>query len=188
MDRDPLRDLLQRADAAVPPPPVPPDLARRVRLRRARRRFRGLAACGAAAVVLIAIGLWQTRPSAPAVPGEPPPAPASGLRAEVERLAAQAEGRLALATRTRELEAQLVRLAKLQSQAREPDPVALVRQERDTAAFILVDSADHLHRDLELTKPAVDLYRETIRVFPQTRWASVAQQRLAELGENGGAS
>jgi hypothetical protein len=62
--------------------------------------------------------------------------------------------------------------------AADVDPVA---RERERAALSLLDHGDRLHRDLKQLDAALAAYRQTIDLFPDTRWANVARRRIDQL-------
>jgi outer membrane protein assembly factor BamD (BamD/ComL family) len=45
----------------------------------------------------------------------------------------------------------------------------------------MVYQADRMYHELNLRESAVASYQRTIELFPQTHWAQVAKDRLAEL-------
>jgi hypothetical protein len=195
---DPLKRILQQADvAAGDPPEVAGDLARRVRALAARRRRVSFGLSVAAAVALAAgmtflVSRAPTSSERGAGPGivqsgQAPPDLAE-IRAEIERLGREAEMRLAVARRTRELLEQTERSRALKRQHDYPDPVARARREVDRAAFVLVSQADRMCRDLDLCDSAAVKYQRVVDLFPETPWATVARQRLDEIKPKGDVS
>lgn len=197
MEGDPLKRILQEADAAAGTPPhVPEDLARRVpelAVRRRRVRF-GLSAAAALALAVGATSLlWEPAGlpeprngfEAPVVlkPGDRPDV--ADLRAEIERLGREADWRLAVARRTQEILEQMRRAEALRQQEPVPDPVAAARREVDRAAYVLVRQADRMCREMDLCDSAVVKYRRVVELFPDTPWATVARQRLGEIEKKG---
>lgn len=197
MKPDPLGELLRRADAAAgPPSPLPPDLVVRVQRSAALRRRRIVLVSTAAAVAFLAVGtsllLRSVEPGQTvagreqlvrAADSEPDVAQ---LQAEIARLRAEADSRLAVARRMAELLRRHERLAALAAESQGPDPVKQARQEMDQAAGILVCQADRLHRELHLRARAIESYRAAIRLFPDTAWATVAQERLTKIEQETG--
>jgi hypothetical protein len=176
-----LQELLRRADAdAGPVPRTPSDLPGRV-LARARRSWERAALVGnVAAAILLAVGVTIVlRATAPSPSGIVTVADVAGLQRE-------ADSRLAIARRTVELCARDERLAALRAEADRPDPVQRAQQEVDQTAFTLLQQGDHLYHDLGLKQPAADSYRRTVRLFPETRWAGLAEQRLKEMATEKG--
>jgi tetratricopeptide (TPR) repeat protein len=178
---DRLRELLRRADAdAGPPPTVARDLPGRVLLRESRFRRRIALASSAAAAVFLVIGittLWRANL---------PKAVADVERAEIVQLQHEADSQAKIARRVAELRQRDERLAVLRAAAARPDPVQRAQQQVDQTALTLLQQGDHLYRDLGLPQPAADSYRRTVRLFPQTRWAGLAQQRLHEMATEKG--
>jgi hypothetical protein len=76
------------------------------------------------------------------------------------------------------------RLAALRKQT-EADPLKEVNDQVDRAALTMVYQADRMYRELNLRESAVASYEQTIKLFPQTHWAHVAKDRLAELKTSG---
>jgi hypothetical protein len=197
MQRDPLIELLKRADAGAPPPRLQTDLAQSVARRLAhRRQWRVLTVAAsltaAAAVVALAIRL-----------GPPPPlaarsgfathahereqrsdAECARIRAEIARIGREASALQSVAARTRAL---LTRQQRShQAPAPPSDPRAEARAQLDMAVVLAVSQAERL----EATSAAVAItaYRDVIDVFPETTWAAQARRRLAALSRSQGDS
>jgi hypothetical protein len=189
MNADPLEKLLREADAdAGPLAPLPADLGRRVRVQAARRRWQRLGVrSAAAAAILLAIGV-----SIPLLT-RTPVAPDTGMnvaetRADVRMLQARADAHAAVAARMVALQqdetkraAHEARLAAYEQQAAGPDPVATARAAAEQAAATLVRSAYRLQRESNLPAPALETYRQVIRLFPETTWARVARVHLEQM-------
>ena len=199
MSDDPLKKLLQQADAmAGGPPETPGDLAQRVRVLAARRqRVRvGFSAAAAAIVLVVGMTLLWPQGSAPPQPVNEPPVvqveqsqpDIARLKAEIERLHREADTRLAVVQRTQEILEEMRRFEELKRQPPWPDAVANVRREVDQAAYTLVSQADRMCRELDLCDSAAVKYRRVVELFPETRWAVVARQRLSELERKGDVS
>ena len=194
---DALRELLQCADAAAPPlAPLPGDLAARVHRRVLRhRRLRHLALgslTAAAAVVVLSLGglFWGRRP--PVEPGNAPPpaaANAANWRADLAVLEAAAAAHTQAAKLiTAAAHARRV-LATAARPTRVPAPPHRARAEVEQAAQPLVEHGAELERELKSPQPAVNVFREVVRLFPNTAWAAVARDKLATIEkQNGGAS
>ena len=190
MSDERLRQLLQQADEAFGGPPAGPgDLGAKVRRRVQRERT--LRVAGGAAVctvVLVAgsiawVGGWGGgRPTERLAPGPDAPQMASiaELQAKIEQLREEVRtGCEALAEVLRREESER-QLAALQGRA-EADPLEEVNEQVDRAALTMVYQADRMYRELNLRESAVASYEQTIKLFPQTHWAQVAKNRLAEL-------
>jgi CHAT domain-containing protein len=196
MSDDPLKKLLQQADAmAGGPPEMPGDLARRVRLRAARRRRVRVGVSAAAAAIVLAVGttlLWPQGSTLSPPANEPPVAlveqsqpDVARIEAEIERLRREADTRLAVVNRTQEILEEMKRLDELKKQPPVPDAVAYARREVDQAAYTLVSQADRMCRELDLCESAAVKYRRVVKLFPESCWAAVARQRLSELERKG---
>jgi hypothetical protein len=198
MSADRLRQILQQADAtAGAAPEMPGDLAQRVRVRASRRR-RVRVGLGAAAVLVLAVGatwFWPRRSTTPrssdqsrSVVAEPPEPDVAQLKVELERLRRDAEMRLAVIHRTEEILEELKHFDALRNQPPPPDAVANTRRQVDHAAYVLVSQADRMCRELNLCDSAAVRYRRVVDLFPESRWAVVARQRLSELESKGDVS
>ncbi len=190
MSDERLQQLLRKTDEAFGGPPAgPADLGARVR-RRAQRQHTFRVASGAAActAVLVAgltawVGGWgMGGPAEPPTPGPDAPQMVSiaELQARIEQLSEEVRAgcdALAEVLRREESERQL---AALQDQT-EADPLREVNEQVDRAALTMVYQADRMYRELNLRESAVASYEQTIKLFPQTHWAQVARNRLAEL-------
>ena len=200
MRDDRLRQLLRQADASADgPPALPADFAARVRRLDVRRR-RVRVGVGAAAAVLMAVGLtslWSWPAVGPVgVPAETPqvvvvplpPTEFAEISAELRRLRAEVELRTTVA-RQMDQRLELVRRTdEVEQVPAPPDAVAAVREQMDQAAFVLVQNADRMCRDLDLCKSAEAKYRRVLELFPGSPWATVARQRLNELQHRGALS
>ena len=198
MSSDPLKQLLRRADAlAGNPPEMPGDLAQRVRTLAVRRR-RVRVSINAAAAIVLAVGmtlLWS-QASTPlrsaneplVVETEPARPGVEEIRAEIERLHREADMRLAVVRRTQEILEEMRRFEELKKHPPLPDAVANARREVDKAAYVLVSQADRMCRKLDLCDSAAVKYRRVVDLFPDSRWATVARQRLSDLETKGDVS
>ena len=70
-------------------------------------------------------------------------------------------------------------LARSKAVQARPDPIERMESQIDRAAFVIVAQADRKARRWNLTDSAANDYRRVIELFPSTRWADVARQRLA---------
>lgn len=185
-----LQQLLRQADEAFAGPRVgPPELSVKVRQLARRQRRRRLFGSAAAAVLVLSLSTvaWVNRsghPSPAPTPiladNSPKPLSAAELQMQVERL--REEIQTGCQTVHEVLERQEVeqRLAALREQA-EADPFKAVNDQLDRAALTMVYQADRMYHELNLRESAVASYQRTIELFPQTHWAQVAKDRLAEL-------
>jgi signal transduction histidine kinase len=193
MPSDRLQDLLREADAEFGIEPRPTaDLARRVQARvRRRRSRRQIARSAAAAVVLVlAIGwpeLNQPAPKQTPTVTEPVVVvehPQHGVTDPVLR-------RLEIAAGTHAAAARLLRdpqrpptatvVVSVSDTERVPAPVAAARTARNRAAETLVRSAQQLEHELPSPASAIAGYRQAVKLFPESVWATVARSRLLKL-------
>ncbi len=105
----------------------------------------------------------------------------AALRAEIARLEAEVESRLAAVRHMLALEAAERRRDELRRQLARPDMAEQIAREVDEAAFIIVYDADRQRKRQGGRASAIAAYRDVVRLFPQTRWAKVAQNRLTEI-------
>jgi hypothetical protein len=123
------------------------------------------------------------------VPGVTAPVVASldltRLRFEMDLLDLEAKARTEGARRLAAALRRQDRVAALRANIA-PDPRVQIRQQIDGAAFTLLSQGDRLYRELALREPAAAAYREVIRLFPESCWAAVAEQRLAHLEQKRG--
>lgn len=184
---DQLGQLLREADATAGRPAAPrADLGAVVR-HVARRRRRARTVAGGAVVVMIvgvtcALYLMRPNENGSVVQRERAPSPPvlspEEARREIAVLDAEAESRMAVVERMLTMERRRVSA----TQQRATDPLLAVRREQDRAAYLLIYEADRLARKSEARERAVEEYRRVVTLFPDTHWASVARERLVELG------
>ena len=184
--RDSLWLLLQEADQkAGLPAPLSSNLSSVVRHRAHQRRFIRLAApLAAAAVVLIAAGIWnhnttKTREEQRKI---------VLLETQLNQLQAKTDAALDLIRAVLNEEQkqrqydELDELGKLEAQlASMPDPLKEIERQVGFTAFYLLGQADRLYRELNRTESAVEAYNRLIELFPKNRWAKEARQRLSEI-------
>ncbi len=183
MTEDKLKNLLEKADqTAGRPKPIQVDLSV-IRRRASRRHLVNIAApLAAAAVLLIAVGIWNLPTKTPeAIPEQDKTA---SLESQIKRLQASTDAAINLIHEVLEEERQQNRLEKLEAQlASIPDSLEEVQQQVDKTAFILVYQADRMYRELNQTESAVETYKRVIKLFPENQWAQVARERLAQIEE-----
>ena len=56
-----------------------------------------------------------------------------------------------------------------------------IRKQVDKTAFILVYQANRMYSELDQKDSAIQEYNRVIELFPQSRWAEVARQRISEI-------
>ncbi len=181
MTEDKIRNLLQQADRmAGRPARVGVDLST-VRRRANRRRLASLVGpVAAAAVLMIALGLWSLAIRTPEPKGEQ--RKIASLETQIKQLQASTDAALALIHEVLEDERRQSLLDKLEAElASIPDPLEEIRKRVDKTAFILVYQADRLYRELNEAESAVETYNRVIRLFPRNQSATVARQRLLEI-------
>ncbi len=178
MNDDRLRSLLKSADSAAPAPVYTADLARAVphayRRRMTVRIVAGTATAALAMAIVIArIPRQSIQPASGPIAVDPSPAAAVDLAAlnREAQLHGQIAERLWAAERLRQ------GMARAQSS---PDPLAAIGRTLDRASLVAFDRADQLAAERQFAAAAEE-FQQTIRLFPQTHWAAVARQRLAEL-------
>lgn len=181
MTEDKIKNLLQKADQmAGRPVPVSVDLS--TILRRANRRHVAnlVVRITAAAVVVTALGIWsfnakKTRDRQRIV----------ALEIQIKQLQAQTDATLNFIREVLENDRRERRLNELRAQlARIPDPLEETQKQVDKTAFILVYQANRMYRELDQKDSAIKAYNRVIELFPQSRWAEEARQRLSEIQNN----
>ena len=187
MNDDRLEKLLRQADTmAGPPCPPATDLAHRVMRSAARRRLVRTGSACAASILLVLIGsAWLMRSGAargPTIAVQPPsPEEIKRLRTEMEALGREADSRTEVIRRVAAWQRQAGKLAELQRQANQPDPLEESRGQVEKAAFLMYCDARRLCRDPDTVDRCVAVCRRIVELFPQTAWGQVARQQLIEL-------
>jgi hypothetical protein len=182
MTEDKIKNLLQKADQMAEEPLfLSSNLAAAIRRRAGRRQTVNLAArIAAAAVVVIALGIWsftakKTRDRQRIL----------ALEVQIEQLRAQTDATLNLIREVLDEERKQRRLIKLQAQlASYSDPLEEIQKQVDKTAFILVYQANRMYRELDQKEAAINAYKRVIELFPRSRWAEEARQRLSEIKNN----
>jgi tetratricopeptide (TPR) repeat protein len=183
MTEDKLKNLLQKADlTAGPADSVQLNLSVLRRQAHLRRIKYSLAPFAAAAVLLIAVGIWKLPSGTPeTAPGQDKIA---SLESQIKRLQASTDAAISLIHQVLEQEKRQSQLNELEAQlASIRDPLEEIQQQVDKTAFILIYQADHMYRELNQTDAAVETYKRVIKLFPENQWAQVARERLAEIKE-----
>ena len=158
--------------------PTPEAVSRRLRRRTSLRRA---AAGGAVALAAVGILLFATYRPQPAGDARQAAADEAALRAEIARLEARADARLAEARRLLAIQAARHRRDECLRQLARLDTAERIAQEAEETAFIIVYDADRLRERQGGTESAAAAYREAVRLFPQTKWAEVARKKLARI-------
>ena len=181
MSEERIRILLQGADETAPRPTFGLVDPARIR-RRLHRRWvaRSGVLTSAAAVVAIAAVLWAVRMRPQQA--QPEPQKIASLEAQVRQLQAQTDATLRLLQEVIQKDRQERHLASLEAElARIPDPAVEIERQIDQAAFLLIYQADKAYQQHGQTASAVAAYRQVIELFPKSRGADVARERLAEI-------
>lgn len=188
--------LLRQADADAAPPALGADTARRVRRRRQRRI--AVRSVATSLIVVLAMGwFWTHRPAPPktivahhdeAPMRAAPPAvllDAQTLKSELATCEADA--------RLHELTAEAMLRLEKQEKARHavapkpPDALDVLGQlavERDIAAHVIVDRGDRMLKNPGGRAEAASAYRRVLDLFPDSREAAVARERLEQLNNS----
>lgn len=177
MTPDTLTQLLRQADhEAGGPRAVPDDLPERVRkLAHRRKRLRvqgGVAAIGLMTILGVLIGPRlrgnDAHTTIPAIT-----VAASTLDDELRAIKVETEK-----LRAEILAAQPIP-ARVPARPRVVTPT--VDEELERAAYLIVYQADRYHRELDMPESAIASYRQAIDLFPGTRAAQTAQDRLGQI-------
>lgn len=181
MTEDKIQDLLRDADRTLGPPIAVSVELSTIRGRARKRQLSRIATSLGAGVVLIAVGFCALT----AVDKSREKERIAALQMQVKRLQVQTDATLKLIEEVLESERRQRQLDKLYAElASIPDPLEEIRTQVDETGFILVYQADQMYRELKLIDSASRMYRRVIELFPQSRWAAVARQRLSEIQES----
>ena len=176
-----IEKLLQQADrTAGRPARVRVDIAD-IRRRANRRRLVNVAGpVAAAAVLMIALGIWSiTLRTTPTTPEQDKIA---SLENQVKQLQARSDAAMSLIREVLEQERRQQRLDKLEAElASIPNPLEEMQKQVDKTASMLVYQADRLYQELNQTDSAVEAYNRVIRLFPENQWARIARERLTKI-------
>ena len=99
------------------------------------------------------------------------------LRARIAELGAEAERRQQVARQMIRRQRLHRRIAGLEQELEEPNPLELARIEIEKTAFLLVDRAEQ-HAKGARADSARDEYRRILTLFPKTNAAKTAQEQL----------
>ena len=186
--------LLRQADEQFEPElPSSSEIVERVwRLdRRASRRRKALAAATACAVLITASVAWRNwrldnaAPEQPAVPIAETNAnkPTRPIADELDRLTAEADAAFRFAQRMI-ADRRRSTWRRATSANGRADPIEEVRERLDQVAFRMVREADQLRTDMRPTEESLSIYRNVIRLFPDTPSAHLARERINALGNS----
>ncbi|HUT31812.1 MAG TPA: hypothetical protein VMX13_18640 [Sedimentisphaerales bacterium] len=185
MTKDKIENLLRTADqTAGPVKTLSADLAAIVRRRARRRRTIRIAAPIAAVVAaLAAVGVWHLAAGTAETPQDQ--TRLVSIEVQLAQLEARTDATLKLIQEVLEKERRQRKLAKLQAElASIGDPLEEVKKQIEKTAFILVYQADRMYQQRNQKQSALATYNRVIELFPQTRSAQTAKQRLAEIPNN----
>jgi hypothetical protein len=184
MERDPLIQLLQRADCEAGGPPLfSDDLPDRVRClaRRRRRVLVGHSVLAASLAILVCVlagrHVLHRRDVAPG-PSMAKHDPA------VHQAPSSAEELLAIRAEVERLRAELIATREEANSVAQPDTIANSRSiddELERAAYLVVYQANRYDREMSMPEQAIASYRQTVSLFPRTRAAQMARDRLSQL-------
>jgi tetratricopeptide (TPR) repeat protein len=183
MTEDKLKKLLQQADRmAGLPRPVSANLSAIVRHRAHKRHLliSVTAPLAAAAVILIAAGIWNL--TIKTDKNTQDQEKIALLQRQLEQLQARTDTAINLMQKMLVADQKQRSLNELEAQlASIPDPLDEIQRQVDETASILVYQADRLYRELNRKDSAVETYHRVIELSPNSRWAQKARQRLLEI-------
>jgi tetratricopeptide (TPR) repeat protein len=182
MTKDKIENLLRTVDQmAGPAKPVSANLAAVVRRRAHRRRTVRIAAPIAAVVAaLAAVGVWSLATTSSETLQDQTRLVA--IETQIEQLQARTDATLKLIQEVLEKERQQRKLAELEAElASIRDPLEEVKEQIEKTAFILVYQADRMYQQRNQRDSALAAYNRVIELFPQTRSAQTARQRLSQM-------
>ncbi|MHC4620431.1 MAG: tetratricopeptide repeat protein [Planctomycetota bacterium] len=185
MTKDKIEHVLRTADQmAGPAKPVSANLASAVRRRAPRRRtIRTVTPIAAAVAALAAVGIWHLAAGTAETPQDQ--TRLVSIETQLAQLEARTDATLKLIQGVLERERQQRKLAELQAKlANIRDPLEEVQEQIEKTAFILVYQADRMYQERNQKDSAVQTYNRVIELFPQTRSAQTAKQRLSEIQNN----
>lgn len=184
MSEERLKELLRQADRCAESHRSSPggDLADIVRRRARSRHIRRISfSSAAAAVILVAIGVWTVVSMSNVRNARQ----IAALEAKVAELTAQMETSLRFVKELTQHEREHARRLQLERElAAIPDPLEEIARQDDRTAFVMVYQADKLYRELNLRGSAVKTYNRVIKLFPENRWAEVAKERLSQMSQS----
>lgn len=186
MRADPLRDLLERTDAALPPPAIAGRFSERLAKRRAGRRRLQVAMSALLAMATVLAVLRFSKPhqrSDYELDGHAPAFDIDRCRKELAALQAEA----AIHQQAADAIAAIRRQTDAFERSRDrmllaPDPFDRIEHARDCAARILLLSGDRLTASSGHHQQATEEYRRAAALFPDTPAAEEAIQRLKAAG------
>ena len=172
-----IKNLLRKADQMASVPEVTDKLVANIYRRAKQRRLRNiLAPVAAAAIILIALGIWTMTEKAPQQNKR------IASQDNSQQLKAATDAKFASIQKMLESQRQRHELTELETQlAAIPDPLEEVQKQAENTAFALVYYADHMRSKLNQKDLATQTYNNTIKLFGQTDSAKTARRRLSEM-------
>jgi len=184
MTRDKIQNLLQNADRmAGPPRPVSVGLQSVARRHVHHRHHRNIiASLSAAAVIIFSLGAWQWTAKLGRINEQKRVAK---MQTDMQLLRAQTDATLRVVNELLERQKQQQRIAELRAKlAAIDDPLEKVKEQIEKTAFIIVYQADKKWQRPSQRAAAIADYKTVLRLFPDTRSAEQAKQRLAQIQNN----
>jgi hypothetical protein len=184
MTEDRIGNLLQQADQMAGSAAAPANLTAVVRRRaRWRRTIRMAAPVGAAVAALAAVGVWSLATGTGKTAQDQERF--VSIETQLAQLQARTDATLKLIQDVLEKERQQRKLAELKAKlANIGDPLEEVQEQVEKTAFILVYQADRMYQQRNQRDSALATYNRVIELFPQTRSAQTARERLSEIRTN----
>jgi len=193
MSDERLKELLCQADEAAGAAPEPGEgLAKRVRrLAWRRRMFRLTLPAVAAAILMMGFGLAIWMSSNTNV--TPPPKEGSGtfvnadeterIKLELAQLQQEADTQREIINMLLEKQRREAELVSLEAElAAMGDPLDEIHRQVEQAAFNFFELAGKKYEEMNLKDSAIADYQMIIKLYPQTRWARLAREKLKETG------
>jgi hypothetical protein len=188
MNRDPLEKLLRDVDAAQPLRIDADELVARIRMRARRGQVARRVIAAGLLMAVTGASLWYA-----SLPGAPskvislatspttatatPPVNVTQLQRELARLNFEAElhERTALLILAREH-------AAIATVVATPDARQALTAQVERSALTLVNRGDSLLQDPGAKAEAAESFRRVLELFPQSRGATLARERLNQIG------
>jgi hypothetical protein len=176
MVEDKLINVLKKADELAGPPTNVLVRASDLRRRVHRRRLTTGATLAAVAIILTMVGIVEQGRKVQDSQR------IAAIETQMKALQAKTEAALNLISELLEQDRISRQMAQHQTElAGIVGGMERARQQVDKTAFILLYQADQLYLHLNQSGDAAQKYQQVIRLFPQSRSAQIAQQRLNEI-------
>jgi hypothetical protein len=175
-----LKNLLQSADAAVPPAVLQQELLKRIRPRARRAAMVKIAIVTLIAAAVPIVPIYFARQKAtPIASSKPGPSIKDDLNSKIAALEAEAAGHELTAQRIEQQEL-FLRLRQREARAAGQTFEELTANQCITAQ-LMVNRAEDLSHSPDDRAQAAHEYQRVIELFSQTPQAAVAAQRLREM-------